>query len=185
MKVSVPNDFSAITLKKYLEYTNDLEIYQDDEDAHIGVAFYHLCGINPSIIKDMDVSSYTAIKEKLLGFLSNWDLPFKQFIDIGGVQYGFEPNLAEMSYGAYLDISSAGELKIDDKWCKIMSILYRPVIKKSGLVYQIEPYTGKDNSLLFLDVTMDYHIGALTFFLGISQDLVKDTLNSFLTITNQ
>ena len=59
-----------------------------------------------------------------------------------------------------------------------MSILYRPVVKKQGDMYAIEPYSGTLNPKPFLEVGMDVHFGALFFLLGLSTDLLSDTLNS-------
>jgi hypothetical protein len=102
-----------------------------------------------------------------------------KFVTIGNTEYGFEPNLSKMTYGAYADISQYDTISIDKNWAKIMSILYRPVVKKDrhGL-YQIEQYTGKIEDKMWLDVTMDVHFGCLFFFLNLQMDLMKDTLNS-------
>jgi hypothetical protein len=59
-----------------------------------------------------------------------------------------------------------------------MSILYRPVTKKQGDMYAIESYKGELDEKKFLNVGMDVHFGALFFLLGLSTDLLKDTLNS-------
>ena len=38
--------------------------------------------------------------------LQKTDYPLQRNITIEGVEYGFEPNLSKMPYGAYLDISN-------------------------------------------------------------------------------
>jgi hypothetical protein len=106
------------------------------------------------------------------------DLPLKNKVVIDGVEFGFEPNLGEMEYGAYLDLQVFKEVRIDENWCKIMNILYRKVTNKIGGLYEIETYSAKDNSEKFLDVTMDVHFGAMFFFLHTYLDLLKDTQNS-------
>ena len=120
-----------------------------------------------------------ALKAELLSFMNNTDLPLQRFVTIGGIEYGFEPNLSEMAYGAYSDITAFKNLTIDDNWSKIMSILYRPVTnkRKSGL-YSIKTYDGKMEWEKFLDVPMDVHFGALFFFVHLSMDLLNSTLNS-------
>ena len=82
-----------------------------------------------------------------------------------------------MEYGAYLDITKFGDLTINKDWAKVMSILYRPIEKKSGKVYSIKKYDAKIDDTLFLDVTMDVHFGVQSFFFRISNQLLKDTLN--------
>jgi hypothetical protein len=106
-------------------------------------------------------------------------MDLQRFVTIEGVEYGFEPNLSTMAYGAYADISRYDTISIDKNWAKIMSILYRPVTKKDkhGL-YTIQQYDAKLDEKKWLDVTMDIHFGSLFFFLYLQMDLMKDTLNS-------
>lgn len=177
VSVKVPNDWSAVTLKQYLELQADLETYKDDESAYVAVLFYRLCNISPEMMMNMDVQSFTQIREHLQKFITNNDYDLKPIIKIGDKEYGFEPNLAEMEYGAYLDITKFGDLTINKDWAKVMSILYRPVEKKSGKVYSIKKYNAELNDELFLDVPMDVHFGVQSFFFRISNQLLKDTLN--------
>ena len=99
---------------------------------------------------------------------------------IDGVEYGFEPNLSQISYGAYADISKYDTITIDDNWAKIMSILYRPTTKHSKDLYNIETYEGKIDGSKWLEVGMDIHFGALFFFVNLSTDLQIYTLNSLM-----
>lgn len=177
IKVTVPNDWSAVTLKDYLELQADLETYKDDETAYMAVLFYRLCKISPEMMMNMDIQSFTKIKEHLQQFITNNDNELKPIIKIGDVEYGFEPNLAEMEYGAYLDITKFGDLTINKDWSKVMNILYRPIEKKSGKVYSIKKYNADGDDKVFLDVTMDVHFGVQSFFFRISNQLLKDTLN--------
>ena len=177
VSVKVPNDWSAVKLKDYLELQADLQTYKDDESAYVAVLFYRLCNISPDMMMNMDVQSFTQIREHLQKFITNNDYDLKPIIKIGDKEYGFEPNLAEMEYGAYLDITKFGDLTINKDWAKVMSILYRPIEKKNGKVYSITKYNAEDNSNLFLDVTMDVHFGVQSFFFRISNQLLKDTLN--------
>lgn len=185
VKVTVPNDWSAVTLKDYLELQADLETYKDDENAYMAVLFYRLCKISPEMMLNMDIQSFSKIKEHLQQFITNNDNELKPIIKIGDVEYGFEPNLAEMEYGAYLDITKFGDLTINKDWSKVMNILYRPIEKKSGKVYSIKKYNADGDDKVFLDVTMDVHFGVQSFFFRISNQLLKDTLNSLREVEKQ
>ena len=85
-------------------------------------------------IKSLDIDTFTSIKNDLVGFMGNVELPLQKTFQIDGVEYGFEPNLSKMAYGAYLDIMSYDTFQIDDNWSKVMSILYRP-IKNVWVIY--------------------------------------------------
>jgi len=178
LEINVPKNWSAVTLRKYLELIKDMEVYKDTPEAIDAALFHHLCGVQPNYLSKLDISIYTDIKEKLYKLMAVDDLPLKNKVLIDGVEFGFEPNLGEMEYGAYLDLQVFKEVRIDENWCKIMNILYRKVTNKIGGLYEIETYSAKDNSEKFLDVTMDVHFGAMFFFLHTYLDLLKDTQNS-------
>jgi hypothetical protein len=183
IEIIVPKDWSAVTLKKYLKMQKDLEVYKDEEGAYTAVLFHHLCEFPVEFIAKLDVDTYSKIKRDLAGFLNSTESSLQPIITIDGVEYGFEPNLSKMSYGAYVDISKYETLVIDDKWAEIMSILYRPVTKKQGKLYDIQTYKGEIDKEKFLSVGMDVHFGALFFFKNLLMDLLSDTQKSLMQST--
>ena len=139
LTINVPTDYSSITLKQWLEFTKDLKNYEDDQDAVFALMLHHLCGLDPKWIKGISIVDLNNIKADLQAFIGNTELELQQFVTIDNVEYGFEPNLSKMSYGAYLDIMQWDTITIDDNWAKIMDILYRPVTKKVLGKYSIKP----------------------------------------------
>jgi hypothetical protein len=180
IEITVPTDWSAITLRKYLQLQKDIETYKDNDEAVTAALFYHLCGVDAPTVHKLDIQTFTNIQLDLTRFISQTELPLQQFIKIGGVEYGFEPNLSQMSYGAYVDLGKNETMGINEKWAEAMSILYRPVTKKIGASYQIEKYIGKIDGEKFMDVDMSVHFGALSFFFHLLGDLQSATLK-FLT----
>lgn len=178
IELKVPTSYADVTLKKWLELQSELEAYKDNEQAVTALLMYHLCGLDPKYLPKIAVDDYVLVKSELESFLSNTDLPLQRIIKIDGVEYGFEPNLSQMSYGAYADITQYKNLNIDTNWAKIMSILYRPIKHKKGDMYSIEAYDGEMREEMFLKVSMDIHFGALFFFVNLLMDLLKDILKS-------
>lgn len=191
IKITVPKNYSAISLKKYLNIQEDLDNYKDDVQAQDAFLLWNLCKITPEVARALDSDTVTKIKSDLYELMNNQDYELTKFITIDDVEYGFEPNLSEMAYGAYLDLSKYEELKIDKNWPNILSILYRPVTKKSGALYEIQPYDS--NKILdpkkWFDVNMDFMFGCFFFFNRIYLALLNDTLKSLteevLTNPNQ
>lgn len=177
LTIEIPTNWSDITLKKYLELMSEIRNYEDDEEAQTALLLYHLCGIKPEQIKHISTTSYDELKSTLSSFMNNNEEKLQRIIQIDGVEYGFEPNLSQMSYGAYADITKFTDLAIDKNWAKIMSILYRPVDKRLMGTYSIKPYTGEIDEDKFLGLGMDIHFGAFFFFVHLSKDLVSSTLN--------
>lgn len=180
LNISVPNDYSAITLTKFLKLQKDLKVYGDDEEAKLATLFYHLCGVEPGVMQKIDTNTFIQIKNQLLSFIARDTFDLQPFVNINGVEYGFEPNLSEIAYGAYVDISKYDELNINENWEKIMAILYRPVKKKVGKLYEIEQYTGNEPSEHWREVSMEIHFGTLFFFINLSKVLLKNTLKSLI-----
>lgn len=181
LKIVVPNDWSAVTLKDYLALRRDIETYKDNDEAITACLFHHLCHFPLEYLQQMDIDTYIAIKGDLTKFFNNIDSnKLERFLTIDGVEYGFEPNLSQMAYGAYVDISKYETVGIDDKWAEIMSILYRPVTQKLGGLYEIQPYDGKLYPEKFMDITMDIHFGTLFFFNNLQKDLLNATQKSLM-----
>ena len=174
--LTIPTDWSGVTLKKYLTLQKDMKNYGDDEEAQTALMLSHLCGLNAEYIKSLSIEDYNTVRMTLEGFITNTEYPLQKIIKIDGKEYGFEPNLSQMSYGAYVDISKFGQLTIDDNWPKIMSILYRPITDKKGDMYSIEAYKGEIDDKLFLQVPMDIQFGCLFFFVNLLTDLLSGTL---------
>lgn len=180
IKIEVPNDYSGITLRQYLNLQRDITNYEGDEEATNAALFYHICGIEPKILSQLDTNTFAKIKSQLYTFLGNINFLLQRTITIEGVKYGFEPNLSKMSYGAYLDISKFENMGIDENWPKILSVLYRPIQKERGGLYSIQEYKGwKDwETDKWYDVNMDFHFGCFFFFNRLYKDLSLGILNS-------
>ncbi len=177
VEIKVPNSWETISLKRYLAYLKEVENYKEDEEAVTMLTLMHFCGLQPEWIKGIGIGDLNLLKGKLNQFIGKQEHELQRKIFIDGQAYGFEPSLSTMAYGAYLDITKFDTFTIDDNWAKIMSVLYRPIIQEKEGMYLIKTYDGSDNSEKFLELGMDIHFGALFFFINLSMDLLKDTLN--------
>jgi hypothetical protein len=180
IKIVVPTQWSAITLKKYLELQKDIKVYGDNEEGYTACLMHHLCDFNAAYISQLDTQTFTNIKNDLVGFMSNTNFELQRIIQIDGVEYGFEPNLSKMAYGAYLDIAKYDTFQIDENWADIMSILYRPIVKKNGSLYEIKDYDGTIDSEKFMNVGMNIHFGSLFFFVRLLTGLPSVILKSLM-----
>lgn len=176
--VTIPESWAEVSLKKYLELQKDLENHEGDPLAQFHFTIYHLCGIDANLINQMTKEAHTKIKTALDNLIIQQELPLQRIITIDGIEYGFEPNLSKISYGAYIDITKYDTLAIDSNWAKIMSILYRPITQKSKETYSITPYTGDVDETPFLELGMDKVFGCYFFFINLSKELVSAILNS-------
>lgn len=178
--IEVPNNWAAVSLKKYLELYADLKAYEGENEATMATLFYHLCGITPDIMGKLDTETFVQIRNELLSFVSNTELPLVQKFTYNGVKYGFYPNLSKIEYGAYVDISKLNTSEISKDWAKVMAILYRPIVKESAGLYEVQPYTGEEPSEFFFELGMDIHFGAWFFFINLFLELLNVIPNSMM-----
>jgi hypothetical protein len=180
IKIVVPKNWSAITLRHYLEMQSDLKAYEGEPEAQSATLFYHLCNITPDLLLKIDTETFTKIKDQIFSFVGNTEQELTESFIWEGKEYAFFPNLSKLEYGAYLDISKLNSSDINEDWAKVMSILYRPVTKRMGKLYDVQPYSGDWEWEKFLDMGMDLHFGAWFFFINLSKDLLNATLNSLI-----
>jgi hypothetical protein len=86
IKLSIPTSYADISLKKYLELQNELETYNDDEEATTAVLLYRLCGLEPKYLSNISFSDLAIIKGDLEKFLSKTDFELIKFVTIDGVE---------------------------------------------------------------------------------------------------
>jgi len=100
-------------------------------------------------------------------------------IELEGKEYGFIPNWQEFSLGEWIDIEEYS----GDFWNnahRIMSILYRPILRRQGDVHTIEKYTAKEDSEAFKQLPADLFGGCILFFLSSKRTLLHTMKSSLL-----
>lgn len=178
LNIVVPKDWSAVNLRTYINLYSDLKGYMDNNEAQIAALFYHLCGVTPDIMIKLDSDTFQKIRQDLERFVGNQELELVRKFEWNGIKYGFYPDLSKIEYGAYLDLMKLNNTEMNENWAKAMGILYRPIIKEMGKLYEVQSYTGEEEWEWWLDVGMDIHFGAWFFFINLSMDLLNDIQNS-------
>ena len=176
LEISIPTELKEIKLAQYQAF---LKIAKDNEDEE----FLHqkmvqtFCGID---LKEVAEIRYKDVVEITNSLGKMFDVKNHKFINkfkLGGVEFGFIPNLDDMTFGEYTDLDTY--ITNWDEMHKAMAVLYRP-IKKNGLngTYEIEKYNG---SITYSDVMkhapLDVVFGANVFFYHLGNDLLSSTLN--------
>ena len=80
---------------------------------------------------------------------------------LNGIEYGFIPNLDEMTFGEYVDLDSY--FQNWDDMHKAMSVLYRPVTNKHKDRYTIQKYSG-ENQDEYKQMPLDVVFSSIVFF---------------------
>jgi len=173
IEINVPTSLSEVTLGQYQKF---LKIAEDNPEGNFLNAkmIEIFCGIPLSDSYKLKMSSVTAIIDILNELLSQTPKRVEQFT-MNGVQYGFIPDLDEMSLGEYVDLD--GNASDWNNMHVAMNVLYRKIkIKKSGK-YNIVDY-NVENPEKMKDMPLDAAIGSLFFFYNLGMELSKHTILS-------
>ena len=176
LEISVPTELNEIKLSQYQAF---LKIAKDNDDVEFmnQKMVQTFCNID---LKDVAEIKYKDVLQITASLGKMFDVKSHRFINrfkLGGVEFGFIPDLDDMTFGEYTDLDSyIGDW---DNMHKAMAVLFRPITKK-GLnnTYEIEKYNG---SITYSDVMkhapLDVVFGANIFFYNLGNELLKSTMN--------
>jgi len=173
IEINVPTSLSEVTLGQYQKF---LKIAEDNPEGNFLNAkmIEIFCGIPLSDSYKLKMSSVAAIIDILNELLSQTPKRVEQFT-MNGIEYGFIPDLDEMSLGEYVDLDGSAS-----DWNNMhiaMNVLYRRIkIRKSGK-YNIVDY-NVENPEKMKDMPLDAAIGSLFFFYNLGMELSKHTILS-------
>tara|TARA_R100000908_G_scaffold31870_1_gene14391 strand:- start:6674 stop:7321 length:648 start_codon:yes stop_codon:yes gene_type:complete len=171
-EVIVPNSLNEITLAQYQKFLKIQD--NNDDESFLAIKMIEIfCGIRSDLILKMRATSIRDITNVLSEMFKETPPLVKEFT-INGVEYGFIPNIEEMTFGEYVDLDTyIGDF---DNIEKAMGVLYRPIIQRYSNKYLIEEYKG-DKSDLMKDMPMDAVLGSIVFFYHLGMDLSKTMLS--------
>jgi hypothetical protein len=133
------------------------------------------CGIDLKFVLMMSFKDIEDITGKI-GSLFNDKYKLIQRFKLDGLDFGFIPNLDNMSAGEVIDLDAY----ISDwqKMHKAMSVLFRPVVQKLSDKYIIEKYEGSDKySDIMKNLPLDIALGAMVFFWDLGKELLNSTMD--------
>jgi hypothetical protein len=172
-QIKVPTTLSEIPLTAYQEFIKLIDKSNDHElIAQRTIQIF--CGLE---IKDVLQIRWDSILELTNHFaeLFKQKPPFQNKFKLGDIEFGFIPNLEEMSFGEYIDLES--NISNVENFHKAMAVMYRPITERRKDTYQIMPYTGTEEFAEAMKYApLDIVMGASLFFWSLGNDLVQTSL---------
>lgn len=156
---------SDITVEQFIKLTQIEETFKDDENSLIRE-------VNKLFKFDNNkrVSESKDFYKELSQVLSQ-EPRFIQRFTYKGIEYGFIPNLEEISTGEYIDLDTYQ--RSITTYPKMLSILYRPITKSVKGLYQIETYSGTKYEDVMKEVSCEILLGSIKFFFHLSKSILK------------
>ena len=174
IELTIPTTLNDIKLAQYQKF---LSIVKDNEESEFlqQKMVQIFCSIDLKDVAQIRYKDVAEINASINTLFSKENHLIQRF-KMGGVEFGFIPNLDEMSTGEYMDLDTY--ITDWDTMHNAMAVLYRPITNKLGNKYQIEEYKG---SVTYADVMrhapLDVVLGAMVFFYNLGNDLLKSTIN--------
>jgi len=174
LDLTIPTNITEIPLKHYQEFLK-MRDNSNDEEFVAQKMIEIFCGIQ---LKDVVRMKLTSVNELVVHFnnIFSEKPKFKQRFKIGEIEFGFIPNLENISFGEYVDLDNY--LAKWDDFHKAMAVMYRPIIRKHGDKYEIAEYTGAAEFCdLMKFAPLDVAISSSVFFWTLGSELLSATLN--------
>jgi len=176
MKVTLPDSLEEITIAQFKKLM-ELTAIQDEKEQAVAIVAY-FCNLSRDQVLTMHANDFEAVINHLMGLTSiEKRYGLERFITMGGVEYGFHPNLKNITVGEFADLEQYCGDDAYQHLEAVMSILYRPVKDKHGIFYTIHPYEGAKPDK-FMDFSFTAALGALAFFLTSASKLPAASPNS-------
>ena len=171
IEINVPTSINEITLGQYQKY---LKIAENNPEGNFLDAkmIEIFCGIPLSESYKLKMSSAAAILDILNELLNQTPQHIERF-KLNGIEYGFAPDLDELSLGEYIDLDN--NVSSWEHMHVAMNVLYRPIkVSKVGK-YNIEKYDVK-NPEKMKDMPLGAAIGSVFFLYNLGMELSKHTI---------
>jgi len=166
MKIKIPTSLSDIRLEQFVLFNKLMKESQDENFIQLAMVTI-FCDVSVEDAKNIVAKDFTEIVNDITKVLSQQPRFIQRFIH-EGKEYGFIPNLDEITAGEYIDLESF--LRDEETYNKAMSVLYRPILNKRKDLYNIEEYKGSHTE--FNTLNLDIVLGSMLFFWNLSNELL-------------
>ena len=133
------NSWSDVNLETWLKLT-EFESGSKTKEAEETIAA--MSDIPKQLINQLSLRDVAVIMGKIAELQAEQDSSLKRIIEKDGVEYGFHPNLDDITLGEYADIETFIKNGIEENLPEVMAVLYRPITEKKNDIYTIAAYDG-------------------------------------------
>ena len=171
VKLSIPTTLNEITLGQYQEF-DKLDLTKEAEVQSKMIEIF--CKVPVEVVRSMKAKDITDICVIINNMFDTEHQLINRF-QLNGIDYGFIPDLENMSFGEYVDLDTF--IGDNDNLHRAMNVLYRPIDLKQGQRYTLKEYDPDTNEDA-KNYPLDAVFGAIVFFYNLGRDLSTVILNS-------
>ena len=174
-RIKIPTSLNDVTLSQYQEFSKLEKKMDDIGDSQIQLKIIEIfCDVPSVIARGMKATDIAEVCE-VINTMFNDDYQLINRFKLDGIEYGFIPELDEMSFGEYIDLDTF--IGDNDNLHRAMNVLFRPIEIKQGSRYILKPYTP-DSAEIAKRFPLDVVLGSIVFFYNLGKDLSIVMMNS-------
>lgn len=174
VNLTLPTSLNEIPLSRYQEFLK-VQKNSNDEEFIAQKMIEIFCGIQLKEIIKIRLNDLNELIAHFTKLFSEKPL-LKRTFKIKEHEFGFIPNLEDITFGEYVDIENY--LQDWQNFHKAMAVLFRPIVKKTGKNYEITDYEpNKDMQDLMKFAPLGVCISAYLFFWNLGSELLQATMN--------
>jgi len=173
LDILLPNSLSEIPLSRYQEFVAMKE-KSNDEELIANKMIQIFCGLQLGEVAKIKLKDLNGLIKHFTEVFSEKPQLIRNF-KIKNIEFGFIPNLENISFGEYVDIEH--HLKDWSTYHKAMAVMFRPIKEKYKDKYSIVDYEpNEDMQDLMKFAPLDVAISASVFFWSLGSELLQATL---------
>ena len=173
LDILLPNSLSEIPLSRYQEFVAMKE-KSNDEELIANKMIQIFCGLELGEVAKIKLKDLNGLIKHFTEVFSEKPQLIRNF-KIKNVEFGFIPNLENISFGEYVDLEH--HLKDWKTYHKAMAVMFRPIKDKFQDKYSIIEYEpNEDMQELMKFAPLDVAISASVFFWSLGSELLQATL---------
>ena len=176
-EIKIPTELKDITLRQYKAYEKIIKANVADQNSErfINIKMLEIfCNIPYEYASKMLLNDFVEIVDKINAMLMEKPTLVKHF-KMGDSNFGFIPNLEEMTFGEYIDLDQ--NIGDPDKIEYVMAVLYRPVKQQVGDRYSIKDYEPDLLREAMLNMPMNAVVSSILFFWNLGIDCTSVMTN--------
>jgi hypothetical protein len=167
--ITIPTSLKDITLRQYKHFLKIQETVTDDRFLNAKMIEI-FCNVRLEQVMLLHLKDSVEITS-ILSNLFNEKPSLVTRFNLGGIEYGFQPQLDEITLGEYIDLDTfIGDWENMEK---AMNVLYRPILVKMKDKYSIEEYQISTAENV-LDMPMSAVMSSIFFFVEFRTGLVAN-----------
>ena len=173
-----------VTLEKWVKLITFEKLSSTQEAMEVLAV---LTDMPKKLIRELGIQDVANIMSRVTDLQREKKVRLKQIFELEGKQYGFHPNLEDLTLGEWADIETFMEQGLDNNMHNIMAVLFRPILEIENDAYIIEAYDGNIavRAEKFKKMSAEQVKSALVFFWSFANVLSTTLLSSLKALLKE